>query len=278
MANFEKITSRDNSRLKLARKVRDSRDEGSIFVEGARLCAEAVRSALSVETCFVTERFLGERKAGAIIETLPHDAVFIVSDQLLKSIADTETPQGIVMICKAPENSTDTLEYAIGRAAVPIIVLLDEINNPSNLGSIFRTAEAAGIVGVAVSKRSADPLSPKAIRAAMGSSFRMPLWMNAEYDDVIAWARQRKMIVTATTASAKPDHISIDWEKPRLLVFGSEGHGIPKERLGGADELVKIHLRNGVESLNIAVACGVILFEALRQSGEVTGPEVPSLR
>ena len=267
MNEFEKLTSRDNDRLKFARKVRDGKIRDSIFIEGSRLGEEVVRSGIVIELGFVTRKFIeSERHAELLAQIVANGAeIFEISDKLLGSIADTEHPQGLVLICRRPGSGKHLIESAIQSADLPLVLFLNEINNPSNLGSIFRTAEAAGVAGIIISTRSSDPLSPKALRAAMGSSLRLPFWEQVSYAEMLAWAAHRKLITTATAAHGETIHTALDWKVPRLLIFGSEGHGLSEENLNDVEDTVKIPLNHNVESLNLAAACAVLLFEARRQ-------------
>jgi TrmH family RNA methyltransferase len=145
------------------------------------------------------------------------------------------------------------------------VIFLFEINNPSNLGAIFRTAEAAGAAGVIISAKSAAAFSPKAMRAALGANLRLPIWENARFEQVLIWASETKAITTAADINAVKKYTEIDWNQPRLLIFGSEAHGLSENARTSIEELIYIPMQNDVESLNLAVSCGIILFEAHRQ-------------
>jgi TrmH family RNA methyltransferase len=264
-AELQIITSRDNRRLVFARRVRDGREPGFIFAEGRRLIAEALRSALEIEQVFVDDRFDDTRLLSGLVERCP--VVSELPSKLMGSIADTETPQGIIIIAHRPEFGRQDL-VTISAADVPLVLLLIEVNNPSNLGAILRTAEAAGIAGVIVSHGSADVYSPKSLRASMGAAFRLPVWSRAHINEVMIWAKDNGLAATATDATAPFSYTSIDWRVPRLLIFGSEAHGITPETLAASEQTVTIPLAKDVESLNLAVSAGIILFEARRQAKE----------
>jgi TrmH family RNA methyltransferase len=146
------------------------------------------------------------------------------------------------------------------------VVLLHEINNPANLGAILRTAEAAGVAGIIISQNSADVFSPKSVRASMGACLRLNLWTNAGFEEVLSWSRENNLISTAADINARESYTEIDLSKPRLLIFGSEARGLSAEDFGEIDEQLVIPMENGVESLNLAVSCAVVLFEAKRQA------------
>ncbi|MBK9215898.1 MAG: RNA methyltransferase [Chloracidobacterium sp.] len=260
----EVITSRDNARLVNARKVRDGRVRDSIFVEGRRLAGEAVRSGVAIEECLIAESFADRELIDAAAARCE---VSVVADRLFASVADTDTPQGIVLIARRPVNTPDDVAARVASAAAPVVVFLKEANNPANLGAIFRTAEAAGVAGVIVSSGSADAYSPKALRGAMGANLRLPIVEGVAFDEALAWAREKGLLPTATMAGASASYVDLDWQRPRMLVLGSEAHGLSDEELAAVDETVSIPLANDVESLNLGVAAGILMFEARRQCG-----------
>lgn len=189
-----------------------------------------------------------------------------VPEKIFRSLADTDQTQGVILIADKPRSSHQAIGSALANAAnLPIVLLLEEINNPSNLGAVIRTAEAAGVAGVITSANSADAFSPKALRAAMGSSLRLPIWEEVSVEDVFRWSVERTLTATAADTGAATNYTEIDWKKPRLLIFGSEAHGISDAARKGTKEMIRIPMAPGVESLNLAVSCGIILFEARRQ-------------
>ena len=265
MSEIEKITSRDNQRLVNARKVRDGHDKSRLFIEGRRLVDEALISKIAIDECFYVEDFRDTELLSTVAAKAPK--IVEVSQRLLRSIADTDNSQGIILIAERPNNGAAAIEDALTarRPIVPIVLFLKEINSPSNLGAVLRTAEAAGIAGVVVSKNSADVYSSKSLRAAMGASFRVPIWDGAAFDEVLVWSKKLGLKSTAADIGAVISYTQIDWRVPRLVVFGSEAHGLTASELTTIDEHLKIPMESGVESLNLAVSAGVILFEARRQ-------------
>jgi TrmH family RNA methyltransferase len=248
------ITSRDNGRLMAARRVRDGRDKFRIFIEGRRLAEEAVRSGLKITECFLSEDF-DDAGLVASIEA----PTFRIPEKVFKTVADTETPQGIILVAERP----DKVREVVGE--LPITIFLSEINNPSNLGAILRTAEAAGVGNVILSNGSADPYSPKALRASMGSAFRLGILEGATIGDAAFVAHRQGSIVTGAVLDGKASYLDTDWSRPRLLVFGSEAHGLSDEERTHLDETIRIPMTSDIESLNLAVSAGIILFEARRQ-------------
>src|SRR5258707_2286346 len=182
-----KITSRDNSLLRRARAVRDGKIEESIFVEGLRLCEEALSSGLKIEAIIDSEEIVRKERAAQLIEKMESlgEPVAAVSEKLLDSISYTQTPQGIVLLAARP--ASDAASFKARQPPVPQLVIMHGINNPVNVGAILRTAEAAGVTGAIATANTSDPFSPKALRGAMGSAFRLPSWTGPDYATVIAW-------------------------------------------------------------------------------------------
>ncbi len=264
-----KITSRENAKLKLARKVREGREKDLVFVEGLRLAEEVLRSSVKINEIFISDVFNENARAESLIEDLQSktQTINLVAEKHFQTVADTKTSQGIILICERPKTERHDFEahYSCRKDKSPLVVLLHEINNPSNLGAILRTAEAVNVPGIIISKRSADVFSPKSLRASMGAGLGLNIWSNADFDEVLSWSRERNLISTAADVNARKSYTEIDWTKPRLLIFGSEAHGLSAEEFQKIDESLIIPMENGVESLNLAVSCGIILFEAKRQ-------------
>jgi TrmH family RNA methyltransferase len=262
-----KITSRDNSLLRRARAVRDGKIEESIFVEGLRLCEEALSSGLKIEAVIHSEEIVRKERAAQLIEKLGSlcDAVASVSEKLLDSISYTKTPQGIVLLAARP--ASDEASFKARQPASPQLIVMHGINNPVNVGAILRTAEAAGVTGAIATANTSDPFSPKALRGAMGSAFRLPIWTGPDYENVMAWCAQRGIRTVAASANSPRLFTELDWHGASALVVGPESSGLSPEEIALADEAVRIPMKGSVESLNVAVATGVLLYEASRQRG-----------
>jgi RNA methyltransferase, TrmH family len=260
-----KITSRDNSLLRQARAVRDGKVDELIYVEGLRLAAEALRSKLVLEAVLFSEQLANKEKAGATIDELAKASprVGSVSEKLLESISYTKTPQGIVVLAQRPESSKQRLTASLTKR--PLLVVLHQINNPVNVGAILRTAEAAGAGGIITTQNTSDPFSPKSLRGAMGSAFRLPIWRNASFGEAIEWCHSRQIKLVGTDAGANLHHTDWDWTQATALVLGPESTGLNDDELRVADQTVSIPMHGEVESLNVSVAAGILLYEAARQ-------------
>jgi TrmH family RNA methyltransferase len=260
-----KITSRDNSLLRQARAVRDGRIDELIFVEGLRLCVEALQSRLQLEAVIASEELIRkERAAEAFAEiSRASQRVATVSEKLLESISYTKTPQGIVVLARRPDASRERIEASLNAGS--LLVVLHQINNPVNVGAILRTAEAAGATGIITTKNTSDPFSPKSLRGAMGSAFRLPIWRDADFSEAVELCRQRAVTLVGTAAHAKTIHTAFAWTRATALVLGPESTGLTADELTFTDETVSIPMHGAVESLNVSVAAGILLYEATRQ-------------
>ena len=264
---IDRINSRDNSLLRQARAVRDGKIEELIFVEGLRLCEEARRSKLEIEAVIASEELLRKERAAVAIAELSRVSkrTASVSEKLLESISYTKTPQGIIVLAHRPDSSEERL--AENLATDPLLVVLHQINNPVNVGAILRTAEAAGATGAIATKSTADPFSPKALRGAMGSAFRLPVWFGPEFNEAVSWCSGAGVQTVCADVHATKSYDEVDWKKPSALIVGPESSGLSAEEIASADASVRIPMQSEAESLNVAVATGVLLYEAVRQRG-----------
>ena len=262
------ITSRDNSLLRQVRAVRDGKIDELIYVEGLRLCEEALRSQLDLEAVVVSEELLRKERAAPVIEELSRASkrVGSVSEKLLESVSYTKTPQGIIVLADRPDASEARLSKSF--EANSLLVVLHQINNPVNVGAILRTSEAAGATGVITTRNTSDPFSPKSLRGAMGSAFRLPIWAGPTYDEAIQWCRARNITTICADVEATTAYTDIDWTGPRALLLGPESTGFTPEELAQADQKVSIPMHGSAESLNVSVAAGILLFEARRQKAK----------
>lgn len=260
-----KITSRDNSLLREARAVRDGKVDELIFIEGLRLCVEALRSNIPIEAVIASEELIRKPKASEAFAELSNVArrAGTVSEKLLEWISYTKTPQGIVVLARRPDASEKRLSASL--TDKPLVVVLHQINNPVNVGAIVRTAEAAGATGIITTRNTSDPFSPKSLRGAMGSAFRLPIWRNADFENVVAWCREREISLLGTAAAAEMDYTDWNWKRASALVLGPESTGLSDQEISAANQTVSIPMQGEVESLNVSVAAGILLYEAARQ-------------
>ncbi|HYN25833.1 MAG TPA: RNA methyltransferase [Pyrinomonadaceae bacterium] len=260
-----KISSRDNPLLRQARSVRDGKTNDLIFVEGLRLAEEALHSGLEIEAVIYSDEVAEKERAARFLEAVASvcNRMASVNEKLLATISYTKTPQGIILLAKQPESGKAKLEMAEGRT--PLLVILHGINNPVNVGAIMRSAEAAGATGVITTANTADLFSSKSLRGAMGSAFRLPIWRGASYGDALSWCTAHNIKTVCADVKASALYTDINWTTPTALIVGPESTGLSLEEVAAADEAVRIGMLGEVESLNVGVAAGILLYEAARQ-------------
>jgi TrmH family RNA methyltransferase len=277
------ITSKENKWLKAFRAaLSGERDEsGLVGVEGVRLVEAALGSRLHVEALLVSQS--GERHVARIEPLLGEDAKILrTSDKLFAGVSGTEAPQGIAALVKPRTYSVEELLQALG-----LIVVLAGVQDPGNVGTIFRAAEALGVSGAAACSadalRTADPLGPKALRASAGSALRLPFVQGMPVAALVSKLRASDVKIYASVAGEAYKQVrdrgvqsrvmrpwEVNWKVPAALLVGNEGAGLPEEIVAAADAEVSIPQAAsatpiGVESLNAAMAATVLLYEAMRQ-------------
>ena len=261
LLNF--ITGKNNENIKYVCKLLNSskfRKENRKFViEGLRLCSDALKNNIKIEKIFYT--ITAYNKSAKLINELIKVATqsFVVDEKIMKNISDTESPQGILCEC-------DFIDYDLNlKTDKNKIILLDNIQNPSNLGAIIRTCDALGLDGVIVSKDSCDIYNPKVLRGSMGSIFRTQILIVDNLKETLINFNKRGL---STIAMVVEDG-SIDIRNFKnydniALVIGNEGNGIKKEIKDICKYRGKIPIKIGVDSLNAAVAAGIAMWEVMR--------------
>lgn len=267
------ITSKENRWIKVFRAAlrgNGPTEEGWIGFEGPRLVAEAIRSGLEIEAILVSAS--GERHMRAALGPEPGKdknaawRIFRASDRIFQSVSGTESPQGIAALARPREWSFDDLL----RGDVPLIAVFAGIQDPGNVGTLLRSAEAFGATGAVATRGTAHPFSPKALRASAGSAFRIPLLAGMAPPIVVAQLRMAglKILGAVPTQGKRPAGESDCRELlrgPCAIFIGNEGAGLPPELMNSADGLLDVPMCGGVESLNAAVAGSVLLYEAARR-------------
>lgn len=260
----EAIKSRQNPHVRRAVAAREGREKDLVFVEGVRLCEEAARAALDIETVLHASANTGDERAANLLGELRRRGVRLLAAnaEVLDYVSDTKSSQGLVALARRPRTGPELLERSGG---TPLVVVMHRVNNPSNAGAMLRVAEAAGATGVVATGGSTDLFSPKSLRGSMGSAFRLPLWTGATLQEVFAWCDARGLRTAAAAADASQIHTALDWTGPRAVIMGPEASGLTPDETRAAAERVRIPMHAPVESLNVAVALGVLLYEAARQ-------------
>lgn len=261
------ITSSSNEHIKAARRVRDGRERGLLFLEGGRLVRDALHSHVTLLTCFHPPA-PSPSIAGLLPELASKGArLLAVTPRVLDALGDTLHSQGLIVIGQRP--AADAAAFWPKLPPAPLLVALDRVQDPGNLGTILRSAEAAGADGLITLAGSADVFSPKTLRASMGSALRLPVLPNLSPDELLASARRLGLRLLAASGSAIRNHRDLDWRGPVLLILGNEGSGVSPTLHAVCEESVRIPIKAPVESLNVAAAATVLLFEAAHQRGAV---------
>lgn len=261
----EPIRSRTNPLVRRLRalKERETGDEaGLCLVEGPTLLEEAIRASVDLVEVVISDDHVRRARGRALAAAARERGcpVHLLDAALLASLSETETSQGVLALARRPRPDEARI-----LAATPLVLVAVAVQNPGNLGGLLRTAEAAGATGAYLAEGCADPFSWKALRGSMGSAFRLPLQRRVSLPEVLTRLAARGVATVATAAGAGALYDQIDLRRPVALLFGSEGRGLPPGVAARADHLVSIPLREPVESLNVGVAAGVLLFEAARQ-------------
>lgn len=254
----EVIRSRQNARLKDLRRLLRAGDaeNGLIAVEGEHLLLEAVRSSLRIDTLFLRE----DRAASPGWPDVGEGVRFTVAADAFDSVCLTESPQGIAALVEAPQWSFDSLL----REETPRLVVLAGLQDPGNVGGILRTAEAFGATGVLLTPGTVHPWNQKVLRAAAGSSFRLPV-VPLEKIALLEHLRGGGVSLYACSAKAGDSVFDANLSGGFALVIGNEGAGIPAKVRAMCSGQIHIPCSGPVESLNAAVAAAVLLYEASRQ-------------
>ncbi|MCI6284963.1 RNA methyltransferase [Selenomonas sp.] len=262
---MQKIESASNPKIKLAAGLakRSQREKTGLFVaEGVRLAEMAAASDWDIAFALVTERAADEDRVQTILARLEarETKVFLVPELVYAKASGTESPQGVLLVVRQKRWALDDL---CGNS--PCYLVLDRVQDPGNLGTILRTADAAGMDGVILLKGTVDAFSPKVVRAAMGSLFHVPVVADVTEDAFLAFAEARglKVFATALDATARP-HFAASFRGASAIVFGNEGAGV-SERLLAHAERIYIPMYGGAESLNVAVSSAIVLYEVVRQ-------------
>ena len=261
---FKKITSLSNPLVKEIRALhlKKHRDESGLFIaEGQKLVRDAVDGGWRVEMLAYSAALGGDATIGALAaETkAAGGAVLEVSAQVLEKITRRENPQNVIGVFKQRYAG----ETSIGSEGV--WVSLDRVRDPGNLGTIVRTADAAGISGVALVGAHCDPFSLEAVRATMGSIFHVPLVRTNE-DGLIAQAKRHGACLMGTHLTAAAiDYRKADYRPPLILLMGNEQQGLTERLAAACDALVRIPMRGKADSLNLAVSTGLMIYEAMRR-------------
>jgi RNA methyltransferase, TrmH family len=269
------ISSSANSlikRIRLLAERKHRRREGAFVVEGIQPVWQAVEAGADIEVLVVAPDLLKPPAARAMIIQQEERGTRVarVTSELFTRIAGRDGPAGLAAIVRARPVPLAALEVPAGA----LFVALHEPGNPGNLGTIIRTASAVGAAGVILTGTATDPYDPAAVKASMGALFDVPVATAASAQEFLDWSARRQVTVAAASARGERSLWEAEFPAPLALWLGSEGEGLPGPLLDRAGLHVRIPMVGTAESLNLAVAAGVLLYEVRRRTG-LAGPAAP---
>ncbi|MDP6112331.1 MAG: RNA methyltransferase [Planctomycetota bacterium] len=264
---YLRISSRQNKRIKQFRRAGDHRLPGTIFIEGTKLTEEALRCGLQGRSFVVSDSFLkkGDTEILGGLEAAGVEGVQ-VPDWLMEELSVVKTPPGLIVLADRSESDSGSLP-----AESTFIVIAHQVQDPGNLGTILRSAEAAGAHAVIVTRHGADPFSPKGLRGSMGATLRLPIWHGPTLSQSIAACHERGIQVYAASPKSQTSLWDHDWSAPSALLLGSEGSGLSVAELKLADGEITIPMAGRCESLNVGAAATALMFEVARQRSASAG-------
>lgn len=255
------ITSANNAQVKqimqLNRKSRERKKQDVFLVEGLKMFREAPRERL-VKT-YVSESFFEDAGHGKVLDGIEYE---LVKDSVFSQMCDTLTPQGILTIVRQYHYS---LEQIGNSDRMPLLLVLEDLQDPGNVGTIFRTAEGAGVTGIIMTKNCVDIYNPKTIRSTMGSIYRVPFVCTDSPDEILEWFGENDIVTYAAHLRGENFYDQENYQKGTAFFIGNEGNGLTDELSGRADRWIRIPMEGKLESLNAGVASAILMYEAARQ-------------
>jgi TrmH family RNA methyltransferase len=265
---YKRITSLSNPLIRKAIEVKKRKlgsAEELFLVEGPHLVGMAASASILIKEVFHTETFMRKEEGKKLLTQLavmqsPPEMLVEVSDEIILRLSDTESSQGIVAL--VAHNPCNFRELVV--SGKPLVVACDGIQDPGNLGTIIRVADAAGADAVVMLPGTCDPLSPKTVRATAGSIFNIPVII-CGYSEFLDYVALKMLDLIVTDIRARRSLYQSDLRRPVAFVFGNEARGVSEVLRSKAIESVKIPIPGKAESLNVAIAAAVCLYEAVRQ-------------
>lgn len=266
---MQPITSFRNPRVKYLRslRLRKFRERESCFLaEGIRIVEEALSCGAPVETLIYAPELLASERARALVKKVDPDRHLLLSGDVFRSLSDRDEPQGIATVIRIEECPLTIIPPSEDL----LVVVACQVRDPGNLGSIIRTADAAGATGVIVLEPSVDLYDPRAVRATMGSLFALPIVQLADETDLNNWFAEIRasglpLLVVASSAHGHQDHFEVDFRRPLALLIGGERYGLPASIREASDVVARLPMAGRATSLNVSAATAALVYEVLRQ-------------
>ena len=265
--NMEIITSVNNQRVKDVANLKQKQyrtETGAFFAEGLRAVIEAVQFADLSELFFIKTE---ENKLTEIIKTAEEKGVrlYCVDEKVMAKLSDTKAPQGVLAVIKMPKDRLQKLNPGTSSDNNAPVIILDRVQDPGNLGTIIRTADAVGALGMILLEGCVDAFSPKVVRASMGSLFHLPVIQDVFPEEALTWCYRHGYEPAATALKNAQNMYKADLSKKMAFIFGNEANGVAEELQAAAETRLFIPMAGQAESMNVAMAAGIVLFEGLRQ-------------
>jgi TrmH family RNA methyltransferase len=263
------ITSTRNPRVKALRSLQHRKyrqREGRFLVEGVRIVAEALACGAQVETLIYAPDLLVSERAQALVEQMAPERRLALAGKVFRTLSDRDEPQGIAAEIRVEERSLADIPLSDDL----LVIVAYQVRDPGNLGSIIRTADAAGATAVVIVEPAVDLYDPHTVRATMGSLFALPVVRLAEATALAAWYGEIRnaglsLLVVASSAHGQHLHFDPDYGRPLVLLVGSERHGLPEQVRRGADVDVRLPMVGRATSLNVSAATAALVYEIIRQ-------------
>ena len=256
------ISSKDNELIKHIKKLKEKkyRDlNNEYIIEGTKLIKEAIEENANIKQILICDNCQNTDiiPKELMYEIAKYECIY-VTEKIFKNISDVNTPQGILAIIEKNNKETQ-IDYS-----QDIIVVLDDIQDPGNLGTILRTVDSIGLTQIIVSKGTADCYNPKVVRSTMGAIFRVKIIESEDLEKTLEEIRKHKFKITVSSLQTKNTIYDINYDK-KVIIIGNEANGVEQKIQNIADEKIKIPMLGKTESLNASVATGIILYEYVRQ-------------
>lgn len=254
------ITAASNKKVKnlvnLIQKAKARREQDVFITEGIKMFLEA--DPERIMEVYVSESFF---EKGTAKEKLEQCIFEVLSDEVFRKVSDTQTPQGVLCVMKQYHYKLEDLFQKEN----PLFLILEDIQDPGNLGTMVRTAEGAGVDGIIMTKGTVDIYNPKTIRSTMGSVYRMPFFYTEDLPGIMKELQKRNVKLYAAHLKGEQFYHQMDFKQASAFLIGNEGNGLKEETAAAADVYMKIPMEGKVESLNAAVASVILMYEAARQ-------------
>lgn len=259
------ITSPSNPRIKEALKIKDNKQgkgDNLFLLEGPNLIEMALNSGNRIKEVFFVNSFLTKQNGQKLIAQISKSTnkIYEVTEQILNKLAGTETPQGIIAVVSYHPKQLEDIKFK----TIPLLVVIDSIQDPGNLGTIIRTSDAVGADAVIILEGSCDAFNQKTLRATAGSIFNLPV-INTDVTKLMKWLSANQISLVLTSQNAEISIFDADINKACAFVFGNEAHGINSQIKNKSELVFRIPIFGKAESLNVTASAAVCLYEAVRQ-------------